>query len=103
MLLSLPEAPHARIGFLESERASEARHRPQCGILQLNHNLRQRRRFEGALALESLYQHFERKILVGEGREGCRPNSTHHLPRTGVTTELGAENHRISERADKSP
>ena len=55
-----------------------------------------------ALALESLNELFERKILVGEGRERCRTNPTHHLPRTGVATEIGAENHRVDQRADEA-
>src|SRR5262245_49238422 len=93
---------HARIGLLESECPSRACYRPQCGILQMNHNLRQRCGFEGALALESLREHFEGEILVGEGCEGCRTYAMHHLLRTGVAIEVGAENDRIDQRADKS-
>src|SRR4029077_1037142 len=45
---------------------------------------------------------FERKILVGERREGYRTNPAQHFPSTGVATQVGTEDHRISERADKS-
>jgi len=54
-------------------------------ILELNHNLRQRRGFEAALGLESLRQHFERKVLIGECRKGRCPNPTYGLPRVTGT------------------
>ena len=39
---------------------------------------------------------------MGEGCERCRTNPTHHLPRAGVATEIGAENHRIGQRTNKA-
>ena len=38
---------------------------------------------------------------MGEGCEGGRTNPTQHLPSTGVAAEIGAENDRIGQRADK--
>src|SRR5262249_54423148 len=64
-------------------------------------SLSQRRWFESALALERRNKLFERKILVGERREGRRTNPTQDLTRTGIATQTGAENHRIGQRADE--
>ena len=93
---------HARIGLLEGERVplelATGRNVAFCNTIM---TCASAAGLSAALALESLDQLFERKILVGEGREGRRANPTHHLLGTGVAAEIGAEDHRIRQRADQ--
>src|SRR5215471_10578820 len=101
MSLPSPEATAYSDWPPRSELASGVRYRAQRGILQQNHHLSQRCWFESTLALERRNKLFERKILVGERREGRRTNPTQDLTRTGIATQTGAENHRIGQRADE--